>query len=104
MGEWSRNNPEKAAANAAKRRATIKSAMPSWANEFFIREAYDIAKTRTRVTGVQWVVDHIVPLKGKTVCGLHVENNLQVITGQANARKLNVWWPDMPSAEVVYVK
>ena len=34
-------------------------------------------------------VDHIIPLKGKNVCGLHVENNLRIIDGLSNMKKGN---------------
>ena len=73
----------------AKRRARLLQAMPKWANEFFIEEAYDLAARRTKITGFLWVVDHIVPLQGRRVSGLHVENNLQVIPETVNLRKFN---------------
>ena len=62
---------------------------PSWANNFYIEQAYDIAEIRTKLTGFRWEVDHIVPLQGKNVCGLHVETNLQVIPMVENRRKSN---------------
>ena len=46
--------------------------------------------------GFKWEVDHIVPLQSKLVCGLHVHNNLQVITALENIKKHNKVWPDMP--------
>jgi Fe-S cluster assembly scaffold protein SufB len=72
-----------------------KRATPSWANKFFISEAYRLSGLRAKLCGGVWHVDHIVPLRGKTVCGLHVEHNLQVIPGSVNSAKNNVWWPDM---------
>lgn len=114
--KWMRNNPDKAhaiylkyklkdkalvAASSARRRATKLQATPAWANQFFISEAYDLAKRRTDATGFEWHVDHIVPLKSKIVCGLHVEHNLQVIPGSANCRKNNFHWPDMPDQREV---
>lgn len=80
----------------ANRRAAERQATPRWANHFFIAEIYHLAKLREQVCGGEWHVDHIVPLRGKTVCGLHVEHNLQVIPAEINHQKSNRWWPDMP--------
>ena len=87
--QWCKDNPEKAAANSAKRRAKQHSATPEWANDFFIREMYELAQLRREATGIDWEVDHIVPLQNDLVCGLHVEQNLQVITANENRRKHN---------------
>jgi hypothetical protein len=80
----------------ANRRAAEKQATPKWANQFFISEAYHLAKLRERVCGGIWHVDHLVPLQSKRVCGLHVEHNLRVIPGIENVRKSNRHWPEMP--------
>jgi len=104
MQEWRQRNIEKvrAAANSpemrayrAARRAKERRATPSWANAFFIHEAYELAALRTEMTGVEWHVDHIVPLQSKRVCGLHWEGNFQVIPAIENAAKGNRHWPDM---------
>lgn len=93
---WSRKNREKTNAWDARRRAVKLNAAVPWANKFFIREVYDLARLRTKVMGFKWHVDHIVPLQSSLVCGLHVEQNLQVIPGIYNSSKGNRVWPDMP--------
>lgn len=83
-------------ATNARRQARKLQATPKWANEFFIEEIYALAKLRTELTGFEWQVDHIVPLRSKKVSGLHWEGNLQVIPAKVNMQKGNRYWPDMP--------
>jgi hypothetical protein len=89
-------NSDRYTAALALYRAKKRKATPVWANSFFIGEAYHLAKLRTKMLGFPWHVDHIVPLKSKRVCGLHVENNLRVIPSVENIRKGNHSWPNMP--------
>lgn len=89
-------NPHVRAKNQADRRARMMQATPPWVNHFFIQEAYRLAALRTQKFGFKWHVDHIVPLKGGTVCGLHVHTNLRVIPATENLSKKNRWWPGMP--------
>ena len=83
----------------ARRRAVESKATPLWANQFFIAEVYDLSHRRTRMTGILWHVDHIVPLQSDLVCGLHVEHNLACIPAFENLSKNNRCWPDMPAME-----
>lgn len=57
--------------------------------EFASQEAHHLARQRDKCTGIKWSVDHIVPINGKVVSGLHVWNNLQVIPLQQNRLKHN---------------
>lgn len=82
--------PEKAAAKDARRRAAKLKATPAWLTPLdwaAINLIYFGARLLTQQTGERHVVDHIYPLRGKTVCGLHVPGNLQVITKTENLRK-----------------
>ncbi len=62
-----------------------------WANQDAILAIYLQAEIMTRTTGRLHVVDHIIPLQGRTVSGLHVETNLRVVEHHENARKHNAW-------------
>jgi hypothetical protein len=86
---WSAAHPWIKAESVAARRARKKNATPKWANPFFMREAYHLARLRTAATGFKWEVDHFYPLQSKAVCGLHVEHNLQVIPKFVNQQKSN---------------
>ena len=86
------NNPEKMRHLSAKARADKFRRTPIWLTDedrWLIEEVYDLATQRNACTGVEWHVDHIIPLRGKYVSGLHVPDNLQVILAKDNLRKSN---------------
>lgn len=91
-----RTPPGKNHKKRLRRRMGDTKRIPPWANTKTIKQVYLAARKLTERTGVQYVVDHIVPLKHPLVSGLHVESNLWPITKDANARKSNRYWPDMP--------
>jgi len=78
-----------ALADAGIRRAKLKSSTPSWANKKAIKEIYQSCIKATKETGIKHEVDHIIPLRGEFVSGLHVESNLQVIKAIDNRKKSN---------------
>lgn len=86
---YKKRNPEKNTADASKRRAIRLKAIPKWADLKKIEEIYKEAQRLTKETGIEHHVDHIIPLRSKLVCGLHVENNLQIITAAENLKKGN---------------
>lgn len=90
---WSTNcrlrAPEKHAARTALRAARKKRATPAWANLELVGAYYTMAAWLTRETGVPHHVDHLEPLRGKHVCGLHNEFNLQVLPAKVNIAKGN---------------
>jgi len=57
--------------------------------DLVIIEAHHLAKLREKITKFKWHVDHIIPMNGKLVSGLHVWNNIQVIPASDNVRKHN---------------
>ena len=67
----------------------IKEATPIWAELNQIKELYKEAKMLEDSTEIKYHIDHIVPLKGKSVCGLHCIDNLQILTATANLSKGN---------------
>ena len=83
------NNREYYAAKVAKYRTHKKQALPPWADMEAIRKVYKKAREMFMCTGVKYHVDHIIPINNHLVCGLHVANNLQIITETANKIKGN---------------
>lgn len=93
MKQWQINNPDKNAANTAKYRATKLQATPIWANEDHIKLYYTWCNIFNILFEpyMRFEVDHEIPLQGENICGLHVENNLQILLAQLNHKKSNKW-------------
>lgn len=86
------NSPEKRLARTRKRQTSKINRTPPWmTKEHFsqIEDFYTIAKMFQMYTGQEYHVDHIVPLQGKNVSGLHTPWNLQVILAKENLSKGN---------------
>ena len=85
-------NAAKVAADSRARQLAKGRRTPKWLTGddcWLMQQAYEVAQLRTRMTGFPWHVDHILPLQGRQVSGLHVPTNLQVIPGAENCRKSN---------------
>lgn len=83
--QWAKNNSSKIVAKGARRRATVLQRTPSWLTDSdweTINFFYDCCPTECHV-------DHIIPLCGETVTGLHVPNNLQWLPKEINMAKGN---------------
>jgi hypothetical protein len=76
-------------ARSIARRDAVLLRTPAWADVSAIKEIYADAQKLTKKTGTPYEVDHIIPLHGRYVSGLHVETNLQVITAAKNRKKSN---------------
>ena len=90
--KYKQGNPDLYKTLTSFRRRRFRDATPPWLTrkqKSEIRQLYQIAITMSKTTGEQYVVDHILPLHGETVCGLHVPWNLRVITQEENLKKSN---------------
>ena len=105
--KWMLANPDKTAAKAKRYRDKNPDKVTAWAvagvakrdkrvpkwlsldDKWILREAYALAKLRTKLFGFAWEVDHVIPLRGQFVSGLHVPTNVQVIPKALNRAKCN---------------
>jgi hypothetical protein len=91
---WVEKNRAVIVARVSKRNAAKLKRTPAWLTEFDllkIKCMYQLAAMRNRESGYDWHVDHIIPLQGEFVSGLHVPNNLRVIPAVDNRRKNNLY-------------
>ena len=90
--KYIKNNLPKLAEKNRRREASLLGATPSWLSEIQkiqIQWFYAAAKMMSDTSGVKHHVDHILPLRGKSSCGLHVPWNLQILPASENASKGN---------------
>ena len=89
---WKVNNRHIVLAGKARRRAALLCATPPWITAEHlhqIEDMYWLAKDLEAICGEAYHVDHIIPLQGKNVCGLHLPWNLQVLPSDINLAKNN---------------
>jgi hypothetical protein len=87
--EWAKANSGKKNASEAKRRAAKIERTPAWANKDEIDVIYRQSSLLQKLIGRDMHVDHVVPLQGDLVSGLHVANNLQITFATLNIIKSN---------------
>lgn len=88
--KWQKNNRDKANKNNAQYKLMKKEATPKWLTKDhleLIKMKHQLARYLTEVTGIKWVTDHIIPIRGKNVRGLHVPWNIRVISHSENCSK-----------------
>jgi hypothetical protein len=90
--EYKKSNRAMCNASWMKYFASKLNATPSWLTEGHLKDIDDyylLAKECEMLSGDKYHVDHIIPLQGVSVCGLHVPWNLQVLPADVNMRKNN---------------
>lgn len=95
--QYRQKNSDRVRANNAARRAEQIRRTPKWLTKGdleFMRMIYQLAKGMEIATGIKHHVDHIYPLLGDFVSGLHVPDNLQILTAAENISKHNKWVPE----------
>lgn len=96
--EWALANPDRVSAISKRWRdrnpgywlkRKLARVTPAWASRAAIRSVYREAARLSRAEGKPFDVDHIYPVQGKTVCGLHTPANLRPMEARANRSKGN---------------
>ena len=87
--KWNKENPNYFTMYHVKRNAKVQQATPEWVNWDDLTLLAKMRDSVSRKTGVKHHLDHYYPIMGKTVCGLNVPWNLQIITAAENRRKHN---------------
>lgn len=86
---WRQKNPGKILAANRRRKLGQEKRTPAWADLVAVQQMYIKARALSRRVGIKFHVDHIYPLHGELVCGLHTRENLRICTAAENAAKKN---------------
>lgn len=90
--KWRDKNKGLVNSYTRKRQASQLQRTPAWLTDFdntYIECMYQLSAMRSKYSGEKWHVDHVIPLQGKLVSGLHVPLNLKVVPATYNSRKYN---------------
>lgn len=86
---WKATNPGRVRNLRKAYKLRVRQQCPRWADRSAIDAMYELAAKMREETGLDWHVDHVIPLRGETVCGLHTHTNLQIMLGADNMSKGN---------------
>ncbi len=87
--KWRENNPEKYKLNKDEYLSRKTSATPQWYEAALVKQIYLKRDELSKLWGFQLHVDHVIPLQGENVCGLHCWDNLQILEATLNISKSN---------------
>lgn len=90
--KWRKENALYWRSANALRRASLQMRVPSWFGEldtFAMSEAAELCRVRGAATGIEWHIDHMIPLRARHASGLHCAGNIQVIPATMNLMKKN---------------
>ena len=91
FAEYRKSNVGKCNAWSKQKKLRKSQRCPAWADMQVIRDIYVKCAKIQEETGIPHHVDHVIPLSGKYISGLHVPENLQILTASENCSKSNKW-------------